>query len=402
MSARRGHALVLCPLVPYPPNSGGQKRTLRLLEAAERAGAVPHLLCHLERTGQRGAEALRERGWRVELLTDRPPSIGGRVRQLAARRPGPYSESVAQRLRDLRSDPPSFVQAEHFVSAYYEREHPVQRWALSSHNIDSEMVASVARSHRPLSPGWALAWNHALATRTVERRVSPRADAVICTCEGDAEHFAALGAQVVLAPNGVDEEYLAIPEQLPASEVVLFVGRLDYAPNSIGLERFLRHGWPRLAAARPQATLRVVGGGIDPLLAEEVARTPGAEVAGEVPDMGVELAAARVVVVPIWHGGGTRLKVLEALAAARPLVGTPLGVSEVGFVDGRHGLVADEPAGLADAAASLLGDAARSTELALAGRELGRGFVWSRALAGAEELYARWVEEAAAEPSRRP
>ena len=76
------------------------------------------------------------------------------------------------------------------------------------------------------------------------------------------------------------------------------------------------------------------------------------------------------------------------------VVGAPLGVSGIGFIDGRHGRVAAEPAGLADAAAALLADTPRALALAGEGRALARAFEGRRALAPAEALYARWVGEA--------
>lgn len=399
MSAAAPRALVICPVVPYPPVSGGQKRTLRLLEAAQRAGAAPHLLCSASPAGQRGAEELRARGWRVDLLAEGRPSAAGRARQHVARRPSPYLDTVATRLRDQRDDPPAFVQAEHVLSAYYERDHPSRRWALSAHNVDSEMLASVARARRPLARDWVRAWNRALATRTVERRVSARADAVLCTSQSDAAYFEALGARVVLAPNGVDEELLDVPAELPAGEIVLFFGRLDHAPNAIGLERFLRTGWPRVLASRPAASLRIVGGGLQPRLERALAATPRTTAVGVVDDIAAELAAARLVIVPVWQGGGTRTKVMEALAAARPVVGASLGVAGIGFVSGRHGLIDDDPGGLADATSALLGDAHRATTLGREGRAHVGKLVWRRTLADAEALYAQWVEEA--EPRRR-
>jgi glycosyltransferase involved in cell wall biosynthesis len=147
-----------------------------------------------------------------------------------------------------------------------------------------------------------------------------------------------------------------------------------------------------------------VGGGLEPRLARLIAAAPRAAAVGVVADISAELAAARLVIAPIWQGGGTRIKVAEALAAARPVVGASLGVAGIGFVDGRHGLVADEPAELADAAVAVLGDAQLASSLARQGRMHARTLVWRRTLARATELYAQWVEEAGSrgrEP-RRP
>ena len=105
---------------------------------------------------------------------------------------------------------------------------------------------------------------------------------------------------------------------------------------------------------------------MDDALRARLAAVEGVEVLGLVADLPGALAAARAVVVPIWEGGGTRLKVLEALAAGRAVVATSLGASGVGFRDGRHGLLGEHPAELA---AALVGAAGRSA----AGGGDGRG-----------------------------
>jgi hypothetical protein len=117
MSSAPPRALVICPVVPSPPVSGGQKRTLRLLEAAQRAGAVPHLLCDAAPDAGRGAEELRGRGWRVELLPEAGAAPAARVRQHLARRPSPYRNELSTRLRAERESPPAWVQAEPVLSA---------------------------------------------------------------------------------------------------------------------------------------------------------------------------------------------------------------------------------------------------------------------------------------------
>ena len=112
---------------------------------------------------------------------------------------------------------------------------------------------------------------------------------------------------------------------------------------------------------------------------------------GFVPDIVTLLANGRLVLVPNWQGGGTRFKVLEALAAARPIVSTFQGVEGVGFEDARHGLLADAPSELAAAAAALLDDGERSTALAGAGRVLAERFRWTRVLEPLEALYRDWL-----------
>ncbi|MFL5826921.1 MAG: glycosyltransferase family 4 protein, partial [Thermoleophilaceae bacterium] len=259
---------------------------------------------------------------------------------------------------------------------------------------DSEMLRSVAAGERPLSLGWARAWNRSLAMRSVERRAFPRAYAVVCVSDADAATVDGRARRLLVAPNGVDDAFFSVRAEAPAGEEVLFFGQFDYAPNAHGVLRFLREGWPLLAAARPEARLRLAGKGAGEEIERAVAGAERVELVGVVEDMAEELSRSRITVVPIWQGGGTRLKVLESLAAARPVAGTSLGVEGVGFRDGEHGVVADEPAELARSAAELLADPARLPAMAAAGRELAEDYRWARALEPAAELYRELARRA--------
>ncbi len=379
-------AVVVCPVLPHPPVSGGQKRTLRLLEALERAGGEPHLLT-ADAADPGAAAALRERGWVVDVIPEPDPSARDRIEQHLRRRPSPYLRGVAGRLRALAAEGAAFVQLEHTQSAYYLPQ-PVPT-VLSLHNIDSQLLVRGARRRRPGSPEWLRDWNRALAMGSVEREALPRVDRVLCVSEGDAAAARALGGDVQVAPNGVDDEFFAVPAGVGGP--ALFFGHFGFLPNRLGLERFLAAGWPETLRRFPGATLEVAGAGIEPELAERLAATPGVRVLGLVPDAATAIARSGAVLVPIWEGGGTRLKVLEALASGRPVAGTPVGVEGIGFEDGRHGLVADEPAALGAALAELLADPPRAAGLGAEGRRLADAFRWSSTLAGVEQAYRGWL-----------
>jgi glycosyltransferase involved in cell wall biosynthesis len=379
--------------MPYPALGGGHKRTLRLLEALERAGGIPHVVTTDPR--EDGAEVLRERGWAVDILEEPTPSQVRRMRQHLSRLPSPHLVSVARRLSELVAEAPPFVQIEQTQSAYYDRELGGVRRILSLHNVDSQMLETVARHERPLSPGWARAWNRTLAMRSVERRAVPRADAVICVSDRDYSHFKSYGGKPVLAPNGADDAFFSVGARLPDNEDVFFMGVYDYPPNAHGMLCFLREGWPLLAAARPNARLRLAGKGMGEELRRAVEESERVEALGFVDDLCVELERSRVVIVPLWQGGGTRLKVLEAMAAGRPVVGTTLGLEEVGVVAGRHAVIADDPAQIAEETAALLAGGERAARIAADGRALAESFRWSEVLRPVEDLYRRWLGQAA-------
>ena len=381
-------ALVICPVLPYPPVSGGQKRTLRLLEALERAGGAPHVLTS-DTSDPGAAAALRARGWAVDVLPEPAPSLARRVAQHAARRPSPYLHSVAARVRELALST-ALLQLEHVQSAYYEA--PGVPTVLSLHNLDSQLLQRTARARTPGTPAWARDWNRALATRSVERRALRRAELVVCVSREDAGAAERDGARVLLAPNGVDDEFFAVEPGGPGERAVFF-GHFGYGPNRRGLERFLEGGWPAVRARLPRATLAVAGAGIDAPLERRLAAHAGVEVLGLVDDVAELLAGARAAVVPVWEGGGTRLKVLEALAAARPVVGTAIGVEGIGFAHGREGLVADDAAALGEALAELLADGERAAAMGAAGRRLADGFRWTRTLAELESAYRRTLDD---------
>src|SRR4051794_7958535 len=214
-------ALVVCPVVPFPPVSGGQKRTLRLLEAMERAGLHPHVVT-ADGEAPAAARALRERGWTIEVLLEPAPGLRARLRQHAARRPAPWLPGVAARVAALAGPQAALLQLEHTQSAPYLR--PGLPSALSLHNLDSAALATSARARRPGSVAWLRAWNRAAAPRALERRAFPRATVVVCVSEGEAAAVARLGGSPLVAPNGVDDELFAVPADGPTGEEVLFFG----------------------------------------------------------------------------------------------------------------------------------------------------------------------------------
>ena len=384
-------AVIVSSVMPHPPVSGGHKRTLRLMEAIARAGAVPHLLT--VDGGQPGAaDELRARDWLVDVLTEAPPTRGSRLRQQAARRPGQYVWSIDHRLRELAPGA-AFVQFEHPLNAYYFEAIGGTRSVLSTHNVDSELILGSARAAGGLQR--ARLTNRALSMRTVERRAARRADAVLAVSEHDRSYFSRLSDRVLIAPNGVDPEFFKLPVDLPDNHDILFFANYNHPPNADGIGRFLAAGWPRVAALDPEARLLLAGGEMPTALAAQADRDPRVQRLGFVSDLPGLLQRSRLVLVPLWQGGGTRLKVLEAMASARPVVGTPLGVEQIGVIDGRHAVIAQTPGALAEEVVALLADPERSVALSRAARSLAETFRWERALGGAEELYRGWIREGA-------
>ncbi len=193
----------------------------------------------------------------------------------------------------------------------------------------------------------------------------------------ERDQLIAMGARrVEWIPTGVDIEHLTPAPEHAGPPRALFTGTMSYPPNYQGGKWLVERVWPLVRAQLPDARLDIVGKDPPaPLVA--VDGRDGIAVAGFVPSMEPWFAAAQVVVVPIRTGAGIRVKIIEALAAGRPVVSTSLGAEGLGLEAGRHLLVEDDEQALADAVVRLLRDPHERTRLAREGRARAeRDFDW--------------------------
>lgn len=216
---------------------------------------------------------------------------------------------------------------------------------------------------------------YAAVADQLQRRWLSMADLVVTVSDEDRRLLAPDGTwPVEVVPNGVDVAAYDVGP-VPTALRVLLPGSLDYGPNVDAAAHFAAEVWPLVLGRLPDAVLVLAGRNPAPEVAA-LALLPHVEVHADVPDMADELAAARVVVVPMRYGTGTRLKALEALAARRSLVGTTVGLAGLDL-DDTHARVVDDPVGLADAVVDALthDDAER---LAAGYEHARRHFDWDR------------------------
>jgi glycosyltransferase involved in cell wall biosynthesis len=361
-------ALVLCPEAPYPITGGGSMRTACLVEYLRQHYDVdlivfrepgrprPEAACVIELPYHRRTPAAR--AWRAtrRFMLGRPP--------LNDRFTG-FEDQLSGITKGRRY---KLAVIEHFWCATY-ADLPADRVVLDLHNVESAWYRSQAAAEP--WPQSLLCRRFAACAERLERRWLERFGALLAASKPDAARLRSLApnAAVHIYPNSIP---LRDQPRVLEEDAIAFSGNMEYRPNQAAIRFFQRDIWPRVRSRHPGVAWRLIG--------RNAPRIAGAETVGVVEDAVAELAKAQVAVVPLLSGSGTRLKILEAWAAARPVVSTTIGAEGLEARDGEHLLLADTPAAFAEAVCRLLGDPAERARLGSAGRRLyERCYSWESA-----------------------
>lgn len=290
-----------------------------------------------------------------------------------------------------------------FDLIHVETLHPTQlvddrlarRALLVEQNIESAIQRGrFVQEGRPLARfrEW-VEWRKLLRYETAQLRRFP---AVVAVSEVDAAQGRRLapGTPICVVPNGVDVAWFAPPAGSdPAQRKgLLFAGTMDYGPNIDAAVYFCREIWPRVRQAQPDATLTIAGARPVPEVLA-LAMLPGVTVTGFVEDMRPYLWQAAVSIVPLRIGGGTRLKILEAMAAGSPVVSTSIGAEGLDVKAGEDIVLADRPEPFADEVVRLLREPEWGQKLRVNGRRLvEQSYDWSVVAPRLDAVYMNMLE----------
>jgi glycosyltransferase involved in cell wall biosynthesis len=199
-----------------------------------------------------------------------------------------------------------------------------------------------------------------------ERRICRAAKHVIAVSDIDASRMKRMfGIECVSSvPTGVDVEYFAPRGDAPCVSDMVFCGSMDWLPNVDAVEYFLAEVFPLIRDKLPGATFTIAGRSPDARVLKAAQGVTGVSITGKVEDMRPYLWGAKISVVPIRIGGGTRLKIYECMAAGLPVVSTTVGAEGLRYNDGRDMVVADDPGAFASACLRLLSDDASRRSIA--------------------------------------
>lgn len=395
--------LLISPWLPEPPYWGSGIRVRELLKGLSRTNSVT-LVSYVHPWEQEHVAAVRQLCDSVHTVAASPaqgPDRIGRLMSLVSRESHYFRRFIRPALQAtidqlLTSEGYDLVQVESGCLADLDLSR-APTTILDEHNIEYELLARAIWLERSL-PRRLFAMVEYPKVRRAERRAWRRFDGCVVTSEREVPEIRrfAPGRPVAAVPNGVDTDYFA-PQRRTTASGLVFTGLMRYRPNVDGITYFVKEVLPLVHEIRPDVTLTIVGWGnndeVDALLGPKVRAT------GRVADVRPYLAGAAAVVAPVRIGGGTRLKVLEALAMGKPLIATSTACEGLDLVDGRDLVMADGPRAFADAVLRILADQKYGARLGDAGRRVvAARYSWVSSIARLEELHDSGLRARRCEP----
>jgi polysaccharide biosynthesis protein PslH len=383
--------LFLSPYPPFPPRGGGALRIWNLLRGVAAHHDVTCLTFAPNAAAVAALAPMRDSIRLATVIGPPPRSLARRawttlaspLPDMALRNASPaYAAALSRLLAAERFD---VVQAESIEMAGYARQAALLgiRTVLDEFNAEYLLQRRAAltdlggavrftpRLRLLLAGLYSLVQWRKLAA--YEARLVRAFDEVLVVSAEDQAALRRLAPEGTLriVPNGVDSTHFAperVAPHVAGGPYLVFTGTLDYRPNIDALTWFVHTVLPRVTAIRPEVRLLVVGRAPAPAV-QALHNGTTVEVLGEVADTRPYIAGAATYVLPMRIGGGSRLKLLEALAMGAPVVSTTLGAEGlVGLEDGVHLVLADAPAAMAMAILHVLDDPAAGQQLAAAGR----------------------------------
>lgn len=415
--------LFLTPQLPYPPNKGTAIRNFNIIKNL----AARHELWLLSfaddafwgkngKAGNGGLENLRVLNQLCRYVDTVPMPRRDRGQRLATALFSPAPDLVLRlSSEDFEDKLTQLLSAERFDIVQIEGLEMARLWSnawsrtrlkerpwlvLDEHNAEYVLQRRAFQIDLGRPARWVgaiysfLQW---AKLRRYERRMCSRMDVVVTVSERDRQQLLKLNPNlhVEVVANGVDVGYfddLDFGDAALGEASLVFTGTMDFRPNVDGVTWFAQAVWPRILRAVPDARFYVVGRNPKPeVLGLE--RIPGIVVTGAVRDIRPFFKGAVLSIVPVRMGGGSRLKILEAMAARVPILSTTMGAEGIDITPGVDIAIADEPEDFAREAVSLLHDPEKRAALAARGRELvATRYDWPAVVPALDALYQRLGE----------
>lgn len=382
MAERR--LLYLSPEFPDPEGNGGEVRLFQIVRELARRGEQIRLIAPATADKIERGLVLRADGVDLRPVV-RPPSRAREAlsaagadpriaaalarRSLLAWQAEVYLHELRGQLADALAERWDAAIVEHDWALAWVRELPAE---LPIGLVFQNLTDALLKRQADTEEGPRRLWRRRdarLARAEIDRRIGRVSHAFACSTDDAGEVTRRWSLPCAVVPNGADVEHLAsVPQDGQIPERLLFTGTMSYPPNAQGARWLVERVLPAIRARHPGVTLEIVGR--NPPAAVRQLAGDGVTVTGRVPDLASHFTSAAVVVAPLLSGSGTKLKVLEAMAAGRPVVTTTVGAEGIDARDDAHLRVTDSPEDFAATVAQLLDDRDEAERLARNGREL--------------------------------
>lgn len=393
--------LFLSTWFPYPPNQGSKIRAYYLLKHLAEAHEVALVTFEDVDLDPAWVEHIQQLCSRVEIVQRKPFAASKGKTWLGWLSPLPSavvairSPEMAERVRNVaQSWKPDCVVALTFVTAPYALDIPGVPKVVDIDNFMARMLQETI----PMAAGLPDRLRRWLAYRkflAYERKLYPQFDLCLAVTESDRrqvlDQMTLRPDQVIVTPNGVDTQYNHLEDVKPIPNSLIFNGALTYNANYDAVAYFLAEIFPLIRQQAPEARLRVTGStvGVD---LDSLPLDGKVELTGYLADIRPAVAESWACVVPLRLGGGTRLKILEAMSLGAPVISTAKGAEGLEVEDGVHLLIAESPDEFAGQVLRVLRSADLRQELAHnAARLVGEKYEWSHIGAGFRQAVERLV-----------
>jgi len=367
--------LFLSTWFPYPPDNGARIRVSCLIKALSQKHNVFLISLLQDDSHPEDVQHLQDMCTIVSLHKNRwfaPSGIRNilgffsfRPRHMTSSYDPGIRSAVARAITDLQ---PDILIASEFIAMDYvsaDAHIPIifEEFEVGWLHRQASYIHNVAK----------LRWYLTFAKwRTFARHLLNCADLFTCVSCNELELISGCyhpSCPGVIIPNGVDTGRYTPASHVPEQGFLLYNGAPTYGPNLDSVRCFAQDIYPILVKHRPDAILHVTGR-IDGLDLRDISICPGIRFTGYIKDMRDILRRSSLLAVPLRQGGGSRLKILEAMAAGVPVVSTSIGAEGLDVVNGRHLLIADSPGDFVNAIVHILNDSALAGEMSDNARRL--------------------------------
>jgi len=371
--------LLLTQVLPYPPDSGPKVKTWNVLKylvqkhevtlvsfvRGDQSAEADHLrhYCRAVYTVPMARGVLRDGLAMIHSL------LGGQPWMMVRDDQSDMRQLVDRLASEMRFD---ITHADQLNMAQYAARVSGARKVLDAHNALWLLYQRLAETMNPGPRKWLLERDWGLL-KAYEGRVCREFDAVTAVSEADKtalEEAMGRASDIAVIPIAVDTDAETPPARQPGADHILHIGTMYWPPNIDGVMWFIREVLPRIRAQRPNVVFDVVGARPPQELVALGGDGTGINVTGYVEDPKPYLEKVGVMIVPLRAGGGMRVKILNALSQALPIVSTTIGCEGIAVEAGHHLLVAGTPEAFAQATLRLLEDCRLADTLGRNGRQL--------------------------------